>query len=38
MYLFFILKPMLLVFTVATSMHQQVAKCLQIRKAYIIIA
>ena len=29
---------MLLVFTVATSMHQQVAKCLQIRKAYIIIA
>ena len=29
---------MLLVFIVATSMHQQVAKSLQIRKAYIIIA
>ena len=29
---------MLLVFTVATSRHQQVAKCLQIKKVYIVIA
>ena len=34
MYLFFILQFMFLVFIVARSMHQEVTKCLQIRKAY----